>query len=456
MQTLQTLQTLLFTDALLANWQQIERLFAEDADSTGLDTLATIGASLRTETIEIVLDDLLDLTEDTAAAAFLAALIERYSVDSSRLGIERTAPVAVEMAPEMQAEAIRMSQENCAQLRAAIQRPLVDQACATVPVYYATNRAQVDRSSFGGPFPGYSGSLVNELSLGRAVVSIPVDAHRMGKIEMPPWWKRYLGSVDKARYMVFDNVDILSTGAFQQDIESDATKSGTQDVLVFMHGFNVSFDEAVMRAAQMSYDLNFQGVTVLFSWPSLGLPIGYLADGDRAENSGASLASLLTLLADGPWGNLHLMAHSMGNRVLLAGLTDDRAPTLPTGQIVMVAADVYQGRFEASQAKMVRAGQWLTSYVSSTDKALCVSRILHQSGRIGYAGDKPYVSSGMDTVDATSVNTNFLGFGLGHSYFSDKRPMLTDLGYLLRHGLPARQREGLRASRDKTYWTFPK
>ena len=307
-----------------------------------------------------------------------------------------------------------------------------------------------------GQFPTYSGNPAPDLNLGRAVVSIPVDAHRVGKVEAPPWWKRYLGSVHKARYMMFDSVETLSSQAFQNDLETDATSAGKSDVLVFMHGYNVSFEEAAMRAAQVSYDLIFQGVTVLFSWPSLAKVLGYLADGDRAENSGASLAAVLKLLVGGPWNKVHLMAHSMGNRVLLAGLVDDSAPTLPIGQIIMVAADVYQGQFQSKQPKIADAGQWLTSYVSSTDRALFVSRFLHQAGRIGFAGDKPFVSPGMDTVDATSVNTSFLGLGLGHSYFSDKRPMLTDLGYLLQHGLPASQREGLRASRDNTYWTFPK
>ncbi len=451
---MQSIQNLLLIDALLANWQQIQRLFAGDADEAGLQALAAIGASLRAGTIESVLDDLLDLTEDTAAESYLAELIERYSMDAPMLGIERTAPVSAGVEQAMQAQADQMSQEDCANLLLATQRSLTDQRCIAVPVYYATNRELLGEGA--GQFPTYSGNPAPDLNLGRAVVSIPVDAHRVGKVEAPPWWKRYLGSVDKARYVMFDSVETLSSQAFQNDLETDATSAGKNDVLVFMHGYNVSFEEAAMRAAQVSYDLNFQGVTVLFSWPSLAKVFGYLADGDRAENSGASLAAVLKLLVGGPWNKVHLMAHSMGNRVLLAGLVDDSAPTLPIGQIIMVAADVYQGQFQSKQPKIADAGQWLTSYVSSTDRALFVSRFLHQAGRIGFAGDKPFVSPGMDTVDATSVNTSFLGLGLGHSYFSDKRPMLTDLGYLLQHGLPASQREGLRASRDNTYWTFPK
>jgi len=255
--------------------------------------------------------------------------------------------------------------------------------------------------------------------------------------------------------MAFESVETLAQSEFQKELERDATRDGRRDVLVFMHGYNVSFEEAAMRAAQVSYDLGFPGIVVLFSWPSLAKVLGYLADGDRAQTSGKSLASLLGLLSGGPWQHVHLMAHSMGNRVLLSGLADNDAPDLPIGQIVMVAADVYQGQFQLHQPKIANIGQLLTSYVSSTDRALFVSRFLHQAGRIGYAGNKPFVSQGMDTVDATSINTSFLGLGLGHSYFSDKRPMLTDLGYLLQHGLPASQREGLRASPDNTYWTFP-
>jgi esterase/lipase superfamily enzyme len=51
---------------------------------------------------------------------------------------------------------------------------------------------------------------------------------------------------------------------------------------VFTHGYNVSFEEAARRAAQLAFDLNFRGRVVLFSWPSCGSLLGYGADEERA------------------------------------------------------------------------------------------------------------------------------------------------------------------------------
>ena len=61
---------------------------------------------------------------------------------------------------------------------------------------------------------------------------------------------------------------------------------------------------------------------------------------------------------------------------------------------------------------------------------------------------------GMDTVDASAVDRGLLA----HSYFSDIRAVIDDLGYLLGNRLPASQRPNLREKRRATgelYWQFP-
>jgi esterase/lipase superfamily enzyme len=42
------------------------------------------------------------------------------------------------------------------------------------------------------------------------------------------------------------------------------------DTLVFVHGFANSFEDAVFRNAQIVYDLDYQGLSVLYSWSSRG------------------------------------------------------------------------------------------------------------------------------------------------------------------------------------------
>ena len=54
---------------------------------------------------------------------------------------------------------------------------------------------------------------------------------------------------------------------------------------MFIHGFNVSFADAAIRAAQLSCDLSIAGVMAFYSWPSQGTLAGYAADESSIEAS---------------------------------------------------------------------------------------------------------------------------------------------------------------------------
>ena len=62
------------------------------------------------------------------------------------------------------------------------------------------------------------------------------------------------------------------------------------------------------------------------------------------------------------------------------------------------------------------------------------------------------VVTGMDTVDASSVGTSLTG----HSYYAEKRTVLSDLFYLLKDGAPPSERHGLdrKSSPKGEYWAF--
>ena len=58
----------------------------------------------------------------------------------------------------------------------------------------------------------------------------------------------------------------------------------TRNVLVFVHGFNVTLEAAVARAAQVAEDMPFDGPVIAFSWHSQGQTEAYLADERSAEH----------------------------------------------------------------------------------------------------------------------------------------------------------------------------
>ena len=291
-------------------------------------------------------------------------------------------------------------------------------------------------------------------------VSIPIERHRLGVLETRPFWALWRDRGDRERYMVMgENETFADAAQFGESLARQLTSASGSDLLVFLHGYNVSFEEAARRAAQLACDLSFDGAVVLFSWASCGHLMGYMADEDRARVSAKPLAEFLGSLQDGPWRRVHLLAHSMGNRVLLGALAGRGERLAPAAHVVLAAADVYSGEFADLLPRVLPAidspQARVTSYVSRIDRALLLSRWLHSAERIGLfsAAAEPATFAGLDTIDATSVDRGMLT--PRHSYFGDERSVLTDLGLLLSEGLPPLRR-GLREVAGRGYWKFPR
>ncbi len=187
---------------------------------------------------------------------------------------------------------------------------------------------------------------------------------------------------------------------------------------------------------------------MLFSWPSQGKLLGYSGDEERAVSSGDVMAGFLNSLEPGPWTRVHILAHSMGNRVMLLGLADNPRPKLPIGQLVFAAADVFVPMFEEKFVKL-QAGGLLpaTSYASKDDRALTMSSHLHSGPRVGLVGDEPYQTEHLESIDATSVDRGVLG----HGYWSSVPALLGDLKDLLQYGHTPLERKLKSVGK---YWTF--
>ena len=69
---------------------------------------------------------------------------------------------------------------------------------------------------------------------------------------------------------------------------------------------------------------------------------------------------------------------------------------------------------------------------SSGDRALALSKRFHDFPRAGESGENLLTLPGVDTIDATAVDTSFLG----HSYFADNRVLLHDMFDLIRYEAP--------------------
>jgi esterase/lipase superfamily enzyme len=325
-----------------------------------------------------------------------------------------------------------------------------------VQVYYATNRKQGAAAS---PDERYTGDR-GPLSFGVVNVALP-KSHEVGQLESPSILRLEF-SADPEKHVMLQSLKVLDADTWRAEIGKRATALGNPGILVFIHGYNSSFADAARRAGQLAFDLRFGGSTVLFSWPSRAATLEYTVDEQAAEWSIPDMKAVLASLATiAPGTPIYVIAHSMGNRVFTRGfqalLEADPGKRRPFKQLVLAAPDVDADVFTREIGPAIlNKGPRVTLYASSNDKALAASRGVHGGyRRLGESGKDLVVLQGLDTVDASTVNTEFLG----HSYFGDSDTVMSDLKYVIRKSLPPEQRErfALERVRDAAigqYWRF--
>jgi len=222
-------------------------------------------------------------------------------------------------------------------------------------------------------------------------------------------------------------------------------EADTPAILLFIHGYNVSFDDAVKRTAQIAYDLKFDGVPICYSWPSQGGLAEYTRDEANVGWTVVHLEGFLTRIVEQTGArHVHLIAHSMGNRALVQAL-ERMAPKRKTqepmfGQVILAAPDVDAAEFRDRYAPAVVAmARRATLYASSNDRALVASTTVHGYTRAGLSGKNLLVIPGVETVAVSPIDTSLIG----HSYYANNPLMIRDMQVLVELGTPASGRRWL-------------
>jgi esterase/lipase superfamily enzyme len=229
-----------------------------------------------------------------------------------------------------------------------------------------------------------------------------------------------------------------------------------QDILVFIHGFNVPFSEAARRTAQIAYDIGFTGAPVMFSWPSDGKLYAYISDREDVEWSIPHIEQFLDdLSSQAQPRRIHLITHSMGTEGTLRALHNmalrrglDAKPIFEN--VILAAPDFDAVIFSDQIAPEVRtlALHW-TVYASDKDTALNVSTSLRSAPRLGIP--IPLVE-GIDTIDATGIEVTPWSVPEFHSYFATKQRVIADLVSVLKGLAPGLRDLEARTLDAKTYW----
>ena len=285
-----------------------------------------------------------------------------------------------------------------------------------VLIHIATNREH------GGVTPG-------ELSFGTAEVLVP-HRHSVGILD----------------------AGFQSSGLKPQSLEdwkADLLKNHDWGMLVFVHGFNVDFKEAILRAAQIAYDLKFQGNVVLFSWPA-GSEGGFLSKNlinkvyeRNQRNAQASIEAARRFFAE--LASLpvpvQVIAHSMGHQVVIPalGMLSSSIDHPFIQELILNAPDIETAAFDREAPKLSKIANRITLYCSQEDNALLASKALNGNKRLGSCG----LTRGVDVINVSEVDDPGLT-GLGHSYYCS-RPLLTDIVQVIL-GIPAERRLFIRSA----------
>lgn len=288
------------------------------------------------------------------------------------------------------------------------------------------------------------------LAYGECTVNIPND-HKVAVLEGP---KFYEFAEDPERHIM-----ILSTTVRTED-EWLATINArnASSALVFIHGYSTSFNDAARRIAQIVHDLEFRGVPILYSWRSAGGMEQYTWDSTAAQQTVLAFRAFLhSIRRNLKVDEIHLVAHSMGNRALCEALEDPAfgGDKPHFHEIVLAAPDIDARVFRTQIAPRIvgnRCGHRLTLYASSHDKALQLSKEVNGGIRAGDSGDDLVVVDGIDTIDVSELPTTFLG----HSYYAENNSVITDLRALLLQRAAMAARTWLSAVEIGTrkYWKF--
>ncbi|MBR0839871.1 alpha/beta hydrolase [Bradyrhizobium liaoningense] len=299
------------------------------------------------------------------------------------------------------------------------------------------------------------------LTYGVAGVRIPED-HEPGKIELPSEWHflsfDYKAATDETKHFSIKRLAATSYEDWKDLVKRQADQSENR-ALIFVHGFNTGFEDALYRNAQIVWDLQYQGVSVLFSWSSKGKVRDYGYDQDSADIAQAEFVELLTRLHESGIEHIDIIAHSMGNRVVLPALDQLATGSSPVRvrQLVMAAPDVARDKFmiQLPLAQKIVAGS--TLYASSADKALIASAELADFPRAGMvSANGPVLLPNLDTIDVTAIGDEILG--LNHTVFATNRAVMDDLKLLLINGMKlprlAQVRKFPEPPQPSTYWKY--
>jgi esterase/lipase superfamily enzyme len=293
---------------------------------------------------------------------------------------------------------------------------------AAVNIFVVTNR-KAKNNLFGCNNDTLGTTVDSNLKFGICGVNVPKN-HSIGDIVL----------AKDAQQSSQNYFKILNAQPLSEEDLIEMIKKTNRTPLVFIHGFNVRYQEAILRAAQIAYDLKYQGPVILFTWPA-GASEGFFDDAllnktyeNNLTAARASIPFFKNFLLDLAKNNLkiNLMVHSMGHQTALPALRQLSVEKQKTviSELILNAPDFDAKEFSTFVNNIISISNRVTLYCSSNDKAMLASKTFNDGERLGACRS----FSNVDSINVSLIDSSALS--LGHGYYSS-RAILNDLFQVL-------------------------
>lgn len=306
-------------------------------------------------------------------------------------------------------------------------------------IFIATTRKRSD-----DPNKVFDGERSPLLSFARVNITVP-KSHETGKIERKSRGK----SDDPSKYFMASRATGYDSAAkFQSALNTDIAARGGR-VMVFVHGYNTGFDDAVYRLTQIVHDSGYPGTPVLFSWASGASTTGYVYDKESAAAARDQLEATLRLLAQSGARRIDLVAHSMGTWVTMEALRQlaiegNRNLGGKLGDVVLASPDIDVDVFKSQMQRYGKPDKPFIVLLSDDDRALRLSSMI--AGSQPRVGDYKNAATDLTSYGVTVVDMSGAKAGdrFNHTKFADNPDLVTLLGKRLR------QDDGYASDREVT------
>ncbi|MEI9427466.1 alpha/beta hydrolase [Mesorhizobium sp. Cs1299R1N3] len=323
-------------------------------------------------------------------------------------------------------------------LGSAVMSAPVTEIAGNHSIFIATTRKPSD-----DPNKVFDGERSATLNYARVNVTVP-GLHTTGQIERRSRGK----SDDPAKYFMASEVVGYDTQPkFSSALNADIAARGGR-VMVFVHGYNTGFDDAVYRLTQIVHDSGYPGTPVLFSWASGAKTTDYVYDKESASAARDQLEVTLRMLQQSGARRIDIVAHSMGTWVTMETLrqmaiSGDRDLGGKLGDVVLASPDIDVDVFKSQMRRYGKPDKPFILLLSDDDRALRLSGLI--------AGSRPRVGDYKDAADLASYGVTVVDLSkvkgsdsFNHTKFADNPALVKMIGQRLR------QDDGFASDRDVT------